>query len=77
MKLIILSILFLSSLSSDWAFSEQIKLELDESTESFLNWIQQNRVNYLSVEEMEFRKKIFDENKAYADHLNQNENQTA
>ena len=57
--------------------SNLIRKELSDQQAEFANFIMKNQVNYLTVEELNFRKAVFAQNQATVDSLNQDKNQTA
>lgn len=60
-----------------FSMSSLLRSEFKDVQTDFVNWIMKNQANYLTVDELEFRKKVFKENEATVDNLNQNPNQTA
>ena len=60
-----------------FSFSNLLRKELTDYDKKFIDWAMQNQANYLTVEELNFRKALFVEDQARVDMLNQNQNDTA
>ena len=75
MKIILISLIVVSVCS--FSMSGLLRHELADHEAAFINWINQNEANYLTVDELNFRKAVFAENKASVETLNGDANQTA
>lgn len=72
MRIQILVLLAVSVLS--FSMSGVLRKELGESEAAFIEWVMKNQANYLTIEELNFRKAVFAENKAIVDSLNADSN---
>ena len=77
MKTKIFLLVALLTFAHGFIFSGLLKKELGDFDSEFLNFVALNQKNYLTVEELEFRKAIFVETMAEIDSLNSNPNDTA
>lgn len=76
-KILLLIALAVTTQCFQFSFSNLLRSELKDSSQQFMEFVTKQRVNYLTVEEMKFRKAVFEENLAVVEQLNQDKNQTA
>lgn len=60
-----------------FSMSSLLRSDFKDTQADFVNWIMKNQANYLTVEELDFRKRVYEMNQVHVDSLNQNPNQTA
>jgi hypothetical protein len=60
-----------------WWFSSLVKHEVESFKEEFWNYINKNKASYSTVEEMEYREKVFSDNLIAIEELNADPNATA
>lgn len=64
----LIALLAVSCLSiNPFTFSSVLKRELSDYDSKFINWAMEHQANYLTVDELNFRKALFEANQALVD----------